>query len=120
MQEWHRPSFKQQKLSGVERCQLKAISLDLYKKPFSLLSPNGKEAYGTFIGSLFSIVTLVIILSYASYKFLNLINYTDYQILVSDQENFYSDSDFFGQEDGFMFAAGITNYDGLSYPIEDP
>ena len=74
--------------------------------------PDGEGQYKSFLGSIFSIITLLTMLSYASYKFTALISYSDYKIQVSDQENFYTDEDFFGNENGFMFAAGVTNYDG--------
>ena len=58
--------------------------------------PDGESEYKSFLGSILSIMTLLTLLSYASYKFTALISYSDYKVQVSDQENFYTDEDFFG------------------------
>ena len=38
---------------------------------------------------------------------------------VADKENFYTDNDFFDYDDGYIFAAGLTAYDGKGDKIED-
>ena len=103
----------------MERCQRGTLFLDIYKQPFRLLLPDGNDAYKSFLGAVLSIITLLTLLSYASYKFNDLVNYADYKVQVADKENYYTDTDFFTFEDGYIFAAGLTAYDGKGDKIED-
>ena len=112
--DWNRPSYHHQNLSKLERCQRGTLFLDIYKEPFRLLLPDGNDAYKSFLGAVLSIITLLTLLTYASYKFQTLISYTDYKVQVADKENFYTDNDFFSYDDGYIFAAGLTAYDGKS------
>ena len=54
------------------------LMLDSYRRPFNLLMPENTDRYRTFIGAFFTIVTLIVVLSYASYKFNDLLNQSDY------------------------------------------
>ena len=69
-----------EKLSQCDRYQRQALRLDVYRQPFSLLLPDGYETYRSFIGALLSIFSLVIMLTYGSYKFTRLMHSDDYQV----------------------------------------
>ena len=76
--------------------------------------------YRTFLGSVLSLVTIVVLVGYASYKMLRLSSMRDYQISLVTNEYFYDSSFTFRQIDGFAVAAAVTSYDGNGDPIEDP
>lgn len=56
------------------------LSLDLYKVPFMFMMPDGKPMYRTLLGSVLSIITVVVLLSYAVYKSIVMGNLNDYKI----------------------------------------
>ena len=55
------------------------LELDIYRRPFQLLLPDQRNYHRTFIGSILSVITLLIILSYATYQMGALLS--DYRIL---------------------------------------
>ena len=83
--------------------------MDLYNRPFSFLLPNGAERHRTFCGAFISILIILVILSYASYKFLDMYNYGDYKLYSSLQENFFTEEDALKSSDGFYLAAGVID-----------
>ena len=64
--------------SACSKFERGVLMLDSYKRPFSLLMPENTDRYRTFVGAFFTIVTLLVVLSYASYKFNDLLNQSDY------------------------------------------
>ena len=56
------------------------LRFDLYKQPFRLLLPDGKNEYRTCTGALMSISTLLVVLLYASYKITILISNESYLV----------------------------------------
>ena len=90
----------------------KILMFDLYEKPFNFLMPDHRDRYRTILGSFLSILTFVLVLAYAGYKFGNLVSYKDYKLMKFEQENFYSMREPFTSEHGFMLAAGVSEYNG--------
>ena len=85
---------------------------DLYEKPFNFLMPDHRDRYRTILGSFLSIITLVLLLGYGGYKFSNLLEYEDFKLMKFEQENFYAMRETFGSKNGFMLAAGVSEYNG--------
>ena len=85
-----------------------------------MILPDGKDTYKSFLGSMFSLITIILLSIYGIFKLLSLMNYSDYNVQVSMKENFYAAEDRFGFEDGYMMAAGLITYDGKDFNIEDP
>ena len=56
------------------------LSFDLYKQPFRLLLPDGKNEFRTFCGSISSIITILVVLSYSSQKITTLVSLDDIKI----------------------------------------
>ena len=81
--------------------------------------PDHRETYRTFIGSLLSIFTMVLLLCYGGYKIADLVSYKGYRLIVANEENFYAVDEVFGFEQGFNIAAGVTSLDGKNDWIED-
>ena len=62
-------------MCGRRKCdyvQGKALHLDLYKRPFTFNLPDGASMYRTFIGSVLSIATIILITCYAYLKLVKL------------------------------------------------
>ena len=66
--------------SRMDRCQRSVTSFDLYKQPFRLLLPDGKNEYRTCTGALMSISTLLVVLLYATYKITILVSNESYLV----------------------------------------
>ena len=81
--------------------------------------PDGTDQYRSFLGAMLSILTLITLLGYASFKFESLVSFSDYIVQVSDHENFYDANTKFGIDNDFSIAAGLVDYDGKSHKIED-
>ena len=56
-------------LGACDSMQKKALFIDLYRRPFLFMMPDKVPSYRTLLGSMLSIFTLVLILSYATFKF---------------------------------------------------
>ena len=93
--------------------------LDMYKRPFSLLLPDGKQEYRTFIGSILSLITVLIFLPYLVWKMEVIFSQEDFKVYTKELQNFYTQDDKFGMGQNFMIAAGITAYDGSPADEED-
>ena len=112
--------YHEQGYTCCDRAQQSALKLDLYRMPFRLLMPDNQEQYRTFLGSMFSLMTIFVILAYGSYKMITLANNEEYKTQVRLKENFYEPQDVFGTEtNDFMIAAAITTIDDTSESIED-
>ena len=98
----------------------KILATDLYNKSFTFLMPDGRDRYRTYLGALLSVLTFIIVIAYAGYKFTDLLGYNDYSVMKFELENFYDMRDAFGSENGFLLAAGVTDYSSNEESIEDP
>ena len=49
-------------------CKRHVLLLDIYKKPFRLQLPDQDDQYRTLCGSLLSVITILLLFSYAIYK----------------------------------------------------
>ena len=83
-----------------------------------MLLPDGRNEYRTFTGGILSIVTVIVMLGFAGYKFSVLVQSSDYKVQMRLEEGFYEDSDPFGIEDDFMIAAAITGDFEPMYEID--
>ena len=115
-----RPDYKTQQLSGCERLQQTVLSVDMYKQPFQFILPDGRSKYRSFVGAVLSIITLLTVLTYFVYKLNVIINFNDFDVQISDFEQYYDTDDVFSHENGLMIAGGFVNYDGKKQRVEDP
>ena len=94
----------------------------MYRRPFYFMMPDKKEFYRSVCGTILSLMVLMIVLSYGSYKIKDLVEFKDYRLLESRVDNYFEDSANFTTNEGFHVAAGIVNTDD-EYAvdnIEDP
>ena len=106
--------------SRCTQCQKKTLSLDIYRRPFQLLLPDGQAQYRTFLGTMLSLLTFFVVVTYAGYKLRDLFEYGQYKVQLRELTDLYDEKEQFGEKDGLMFAAGLTAYDGSSESVEDP
>ena len=59
------------------------LRLDIYRRPFHFLMPDHEPEYRTLTGFFFSLLTILLLLSYAAYKFLDLVQLNDYRLQES-------------------------------------
>ena len=74
-------------------CSNKMLVMDIYRRPFYFLLPDGADQHRTCCGAVFSLLIVLVILSYASYKFLDMLSFGDYKLYFSEQENYFKDTD---------------------------
>ena len=96
------------------------LNLDIHKRHFELLIPGGEQNYKTFLGSLISFFTIILMFQNTIVNSLKLINITDFKLLETEEENYFPIDQTFGTTDGFQIGAAITAYDQNPDSIEDP
>ena len=112
--------YREESFTRCDKLQQRMLSLDLYRLPFRLLLPDNQDQYRTFLGSILSIFTVVIILTYTGYKMAQLASTEEFKIQLRQKDYFYDPKSVFSsQSDHFNLAAAITAYDGDPDPIED-
>ena len=97
--------------SRSDRCQQAMLRLDLYRQPFRLRLPDGFNEYRTFTGSILSIFTICVVLAYASFKITTMVKKDDYKVRTLDQVGGFEETERFGEDNGFLIAAGIISID---------
>ena len=49
------------------------LRFDMYRQPFLFLMPDHEPSYRSCVGTVLSILTLILVTSYSTYKFIDLI-----------------------------------------------
>ena len=91
----------------------------MYRQPFQFLMPDHESTYRSAVGTMLSILTLILMVSYSTYKLIDLIELNDYKIQEVKREKYFHNKVPLSQEQGFQVAAAITSYDESSESIED-
>ena len=94
--------------------------MDVYRQSFNFLLPDDKPYYNSLVGSIMSLFTVIVLLSYGIFKIIKMNQGEDYKINQVTHVFYYESGYGFKSEDGFQVAAGVTSYDGDPNPIEDP
>ena len=77
--------------------------------------------YRTFVGSVMSLLTTIIISMFTGYKLLGMADNAEYQVLTSRKDYFYElRQEVNWMEGDFAVAAAVTKYDGDQNDITDP
>ena len=77
----------------------------MYRQHFELLLPDGNGMYRTLVGSTLSVITLTMIIVYASFKISDLAEKSNYKVMTRELLEYYDLTESFGPDDGFMIAA---------------
>ena len=72
---------------------------------------SGGQTYGSIMGAICSIILLLITVFYAYLKLMVLIEKTDVNILTSELDMHYDDTEEFTYENGLNIAVAFTAYD---------
>ena len=107
-----------QKETACNKFKTKSLSLDLYRRPFYFLMPDHRETYNTWMGSVLSLLTIVIVFTYAAYQMIILVSLDQYNVETTFQENFFSANSTLDQP--FKVAAALTGWDGSQEPMDEP
>ena len=84
------------------------------------LQPDHDTEYRSLAGAIFSLLTFLLVISYAAYKIVDLMQFNDYTLQLAEKEKFYETEVSLSPSDGFNLAAAVTAYDGSDEIIEDP
>ena len=107
--------------SRIDACQKGMLRFDLYKQPFRLLLPDGKNEYRTFAGAILSLVTIGIVISYGSNKVTRLYSRSDFKIQRYVEEFLFEKTIPLNQtQSGFAVAYSITGVEGTAGPQAIP
>ena len=55
--------------SGCGKLGEKALMIDAYGRPFEFILPNGTRRYKTLLGSILTVITVIVAFIYTIYKF---------------------------------------------------
>ena len=88
------------------------MKFDLYRQPYKLLLPDGKNEYRTFGGSILSLCTILAVVGFAVIRIIAVASRADHKVQSQKEENYFADTDVLSENDGFLIAAAITGYDG--------
>lgn len=73
---------------------------------------DGIKIYRSILGAILSMIFFIVLAMYTVFKFESLLKYNDTNIMLSQQENYFSEEDIFkGGENNFNVAFGLINYD---------
>lgn len=90
-------------------CQ-KALVIDTYGRPFLFMLPNHQQRYKSIVGSICTVFILSVVFIYAVYKFQLLIDKDESRIQKVLIENFFDETKYLSQSEGFNLAYGIASY----------
>ena len=94
--------------SSCSKVGEKALVIDSFGRPFEFMLPNGSKKYRSLVGSIMTLVTVMIVAVYSSYKWQLLIDkeqVTNSQSI--DERHFDSSNSILDLESGFNLAVGI-------------
>ena len=107
--------------SPIDSCQKWMLKFDLYKQPFRLLLPDGRNEYRTFAGAILSLATICIVMAYGSNKLERLLGRDDFKIQRYVEEYLYEVKEAYNYKDnGFMIAATMTGLHDVGGPKNIP
>ena len=61
----------------------------MYRSPFHFLVPDGREYYRSFLGTVLSLLTLLVLCTYLSYRVMVLVIKDEYTIMEYTEENHF-------------------------------
>ena len=93
---------------------------DFYSESFDFTLDKSKRKVKTVLGSILSIATVVTLALFAFLKYMIMIGHDDTNIMISNKEYFYNDTDLVSDRLGFNIAFGISDFDGSPLSVEDP
>ena len=96
--------------------------IDLFRRPFNFLLPDHQSQYRTFLGSMLSIITILLILVYGGYKIVLYFKREEFTVNQTRQSYYFGLEDEFSQSHGLAIAAGAVSegYDGIRDFSIDP
>ena len=85
-------------------------NLDQFGENFKMnIDENGKTSQTTILGSITTLLIYLIVIVYASQRFLVMAERGRVDIVAATEENYFMDTDVFSVDEGLMFAVGFSN-----------
>ena len=110
--------MQQRRAGSCDRLSEKFINIDLFGRPFTLMLPNEHRYYKTLVGAVMTLVTVIVVVSYAVYKLQLLIDQVEVRVNLTTINNYFDEPDNsengFGTKDGFSIAAGVFAKTGVN------
>ena len=72
--------YREESYTRCDKLQQSMLGLDFYHRPVRVLLPGNKDFYRTLLGSVLSIFTAVVILTYTGYKVTQLASNEEYKV----------------------------------------
>ena len=94
-------------------------SIDAFGSPVRWLLPGSKNVQQSISGSICTLLTWSILLAFALYRFVFLLDRSDYEILTEVQPDFFEETFALDSSNGFNVAAAVTSF-GKIEDEEDP
>ena len=85
-----------------------------------MLLPDEQGLYRTQLGAMLSILTLLLVIIYGSFKMSTLVNMYDYSVQVRSVGGYFEETQKFHARNGLMFAAGLSTFSDQTEVEEDP
>ena len=95
--------------------------LDLFSQEIEILFQNNKRKLQTHCGVVFSMLLVLILLTYGSYKAKMMMQFENVMIQQPDYINYYSMEHEFDKKLGWNVAFGLTDYgeDSVGEPLDE-
>ena len=78
--------------SSCSKVGEKALIIDQFAKPFEFMLPNGSKKYRSLLGSVLTLVTVIIVALYSIYKWQVLIDRDEYTLSQITEENYFNET----------------------------
>ena len=85
--------------------------LDWFGDGFTFRLPDGKKTKKTWTGCFITVFTITAVVLYAGTQYLQLHNFIDPSIMVSQRDAFYTTDHEFSSDEGLQVAFALTAYD---------
>ena len=74
---------------------------------------HGQATLPSIMGTIFSLISFMLVIGYATQKFDVLISRKDVDIVLSVRENYFDDNEKFAGRQGFNIAVAFTGFDTI-------
>ena len=104
--------------SNCSKVSEKALIIDSFGRPFEFMLPNGSKKYRSLLGSVLTLIIVLVVALYAVYKWQLLIEKDQVTVSFSKEENYFDETSILDPASRFNLAVGIydrKNRDNLVF-----
>ena len=105
--------------SGCGKLGEKALMIDAYGRPFEFILPNGARRYKTLVGSILTVITVIVAFLYTVYKFQLMNDRDQVNISYTSEEGYFdSNESILSPSSDFNIAFGIFKHGKLDERLQ--